>query len=98
LLRNEPSARKGVFYYRGPTLYAARLGDYKMHFKTQGAYGMFGGLEEHEPPLLYNVNQDPSENYNIANENPEILSEINRLVKDHQANLIVGEDQLADRE
>jgi arylsulfatase A-like enzyme len=98
LLRNEPSPRKGFFFYRGPTLYAARLRDYKLHFKTEGAYGMFGGLEEHAQPLLFNVNRDPSENFNMADGNAEVINEINQFVKEHQAKLVVGEDQLADRE
>ena len=98
LLRNEPSPREGIFYYRGATLYGARMGDYKVHYRTEGAYGMFGGLEVHEPPLLYNLSEDPSEQYNIAQENVPIVEEINVFVKRHQENLVAGKDQLADRE
>lgn len=98
LLRNEPSPREGILYYRGPTLYAARLGDYKAHYITQGEYGMFGGKEEHTTPVLYNLSEDPSEQYDIAEEHPEIIKQINGFVKEHQADLVVGEDQLAERE
>lgn len=98
LLNNEPSPREGVLYYRGTSLYAARLGDYKAHYITQGEYGMFGGKEEHETPVLYNLSQDPSEQYDIAEDHPEIIEKINAFVKEHQSDLVVGEDQLADRE
>lgn len=98
LLANESSPRKAILYYRGPTLYAARLGDYKAHYITEGAYDMFGDKEVHATPILYNLSVDPSEQYDIAEEYPEIIQQINEFVKKHQADLIVGEDQLADRE
>lgn len=98
LLRQEPSPRDGILYYRGPTLYAARLGDYKAHYITQGEYGMFGGREEHATPLLYNLSVDPSEKYDIAADHPDVLQKIDAYVKEHQSDLVIGEDQLADRE
>lgn len=98
LFNNDPSPREAVFYYRGPEIYAVRLGDYKAHFVTQGEYGMFGKKERHETPLLYNLSYDPSEQYDIAADHPEIITQIKDIVKEHKANLIVGKDQLAERE
>ena len=98
LFEQKKSPRKSLLYYRGTELYAARMGDYKAHFITQGAYGEFGERQEHDPPLLYNLNHDASEKYDIAAEHPEIIEQINALVKTHQSNLIKGEDMLADRE
>ena len=79
-------------------MYAARLGDFKAHFITQGAYGEFGDKKVHETPLLFNLSFDPGEHFNIADKHPEVLSEIKNLIQEHQKNLIRGEDQLADRE
>jgi arylsulfatase A-like enzyme len=87
-----------MFYYRGTDLYAVRLGEYKAHFITEGAYGQFGEREEHETPLLYNVNEDPSEQYDLATEHPEIIEQINALVAKHRSKLVRGKDQLAERE
>ncbi len=98
LFKNAPSPRKGVFYYRGTQLYAARLGDYKAHYITQGSYGQFGDKVVHDTPLLYNLNEDPSENFDIGAKHPEILADIDRMVKEHQSNLVKGKDQLADVE
>jgi arylsulfatase A len=98
LLNKEPSPREGILYYRGPTLYAARVGDYKAHFITQGEYLMFGGKEAHDPPILYNLGHDPSEQFDVAAQHPEVIEEIKDFVKKHQSDLVVGEDQLADRE
>ena len=97
LYRQEYSPRNHVFYYRGTELYAVRMGPYKAHFVTQGSYGMFGPREEHDPPLLYHLDHDPSEQYNIAENHPEVLEQIARLVQEHEANLVRGEDQLIDR-
>ncbi|SHI65332.1 sulfatase family protein [Pseudozobellia thermophila] len=98
LFRHESSPRKSMFYYRGTELYAVRMENYKAHFITQGAYGQFGKRQEHDPPLLYHLNHDPSENFNIAPAHPEVLATIDELVKKHRSKLIRGKDQLADRE
>ena len=98
LLAGKPSPRDNLFYYRGTTIYAVRLGEYKAHFITEGEYGMFGGKEIHDPPVLYNVDQDPSEQFNIADKHPEVLEKIAELVAEHSKHLVPGEDQLADRE
>jgi len=98
LLEGEESPRQSILYYRGPELFAARLGDFKAHYITQGEYGQFGGREEHEIPLLYNLSHDPSEQYNIAADHPEVLRDIAAMVAEHRANLKMGEDQLAERE
>lgn len=98
LFEQKESQRKSMFYYRGSDLYAVRLGDYKAHFITEGAYGQFGEREEHTTPLLYNVNEDPSEQFDIAMDHPEIIEGINSLVMEHRSKLVRGKDMLAERE
>ncbi|MDX1769586.1 MAG: sulfatase [Arenibacter troitsensis] len=98
LLKGDPTPRKGVFYYRGTQLYAARLGDYKAHYITEGSYGQFGEKEIHNPPILFNLSVDPSEKFDLGASHPEILAEIDLMVKGHQSNLVKGKDQLADIE
>lgn len=97
LLGHGESPRKNMFYYRGTELYAVRLENYKAHFITQGAYGQFGQRQKHDPPLLYHLNNDPSEKFNVAEAHPEVLAAIDELVKEHRSRLIKGKDQLADR-
>jgi len=98
LFDQEETTRKSILYYRGTEIYAARLGDFKAHFITQGVYGQFGPREEHDPPLLYNLSHDPSEQFDIADKHPDILKQIDLLIAEHKSNLVVGKDQLADRE
>jgi len=98
LLEGKPTPRNSVFYYRGTQLYAARLGDYKAHYITEGSYGQFGKKEVHDPPILYNLNVDPSENFDLSASHPEIIAKINAVVKEHQSKMVKGKDQLAAKE
>jgi len=98
LLNRETGPRKSIFYYRGRELYAVRSGDYKAHIITQGAYGEFGERKVHEIPLLFNLNHDASEQFNIAKEHPDVIKRINELIELHNSGLVKGEDQLAERE
>ena len=98
LRTGKPSSRKVLFYYRGTDIYAVRYGDYKVHYITEGAYGEFGEKEIHNPPLLYNLAEDPSESTNIAEKHSDILDEILAVVDQHKAKLKQSPDQLAARD
>lgn len=91
-----PSPRDTMFYYRGTRLFAVRKGPYKAHFITQSGYGNDKPVE-HDPPVLYNLEQDPSEKYNIAKGHPEAIAEIRKEIERHRKDLIPGEDQLTKR-
>lgn len=93
LFQESDSPRQLFFYYKGTELYAARKGKYKAHFITRS----LEKKEYHDPPLLYNIEHDPGEQYDIAEEYPDIIEEIRKEVEAHQANLIRGKDQLAER-
>lgn len=93
LFEEKASPRNEVFYYRESELYAVRLGDYKAHFITKGSYGP-PAKEVLDQPLLFNVNEDPSERFNIADKHPDVLEKINALVKVHEEKLVKMEDQL----
>jgi len=95
LFEGQDSPRQEMFYYRESRLYAVRVGDYKAHFITQGGYDP--AITEHDPPLLFNLNADPSEKYNIAAEYPEIIKEIREVVRRHNEEMVKGPDMLKDR-
>lgn len=87
------SPRDHMFYYRGEQLYAVRKGPWKAHFITRSAYGPDKPVA-HETPELYHLDHDPSERFNVAKQNPEILIEIAELVKAHKAKLKPSKSQL----
>lgn len=98
LLGTGESPRNEMYYYRGKQVYAVRKGAYKAHFITELCWGnsntsFFTTSPEIEikseptvleTPLLYNVNVDPSEKFNIADQHPEIIAEIRKLLEEHQ--------------
>jgi len=87
------SPRDVVYYYRGTQVYAIRKGAYKAHFITQGEYGGPSKTIQ-ETPLLFNLEVDPSEKINIADEHPEVLLEIEKIREEHMAGLVPVENQL----
>ena len=97
LLDRSPSSRQSMIYYRGTRIYAVRKGPYKAHFITKGGYGH--GIRDtyHDPPLLFHLEQDPSEKFNIASDHPDILANLLEEVKKHRTEVIPGKDQLTDR-
>ncbi len=97
LTEGAASPREEFLYYRGTHLDAVRVGPYKAHFATQGAYGQFGTREAHDPPLLYHLGRDPGETTDIAAAHPEILARIRALAERHRAGVVPVPDQLAER-
>ena len=96
LTRGEESPRSNMFYYRGTELYAVRNGAYKAHFITQTAY-LGEAAVKHDPPILNNLEVDPSERFDVAKDHPEELAKIDELVKQHRANLKTPPSQLEKR-
>jgi arylsulfatase A-like enzyme len=97
LFHGESSPRDSFIYYRGEQIFAARKGPYKAHYITQG-YGRQGRERiEHDPPLLFHLEHDPGEKYNIAEDHPEVIEEINQIVEKHRATVKQAKDQLVER-
>jgi arylsulfatase A len=47
-----------------------------------------------DKPLLYNLNVDPGERFNIALDHPEVILEIRKILAEHKASLVPVENQL----
>ncbi|KAL5493319.1 hypothetical protein EMCRGX_G014478 [Ephydatia muelleri] len=77
------SSRDSVFYYRDATLMAARYGNYKAHYFTRSGWGL-DKPEKQDPPLLYHLGHDPSEQYQLnVTEYSSVLEQINSVVEAH---------------
>ena len=90
-----PSPRDVMFYYRGTELMAVRHGPWKAHYFTQGAYGPEARKRtKHDPPLLFQIEHDPGEQFNLNAQHPEVLAEIEEIVAEHEAALEIPPSQL----
>ena len=75
LLGRGKSPRQSMLYYRGRRLMAVRSGPWKAHFMTQDGYGQ-KDPETHDPPLLFHLENDPSEKLDVAQEHPAVVAAI----------------------
>ena len=89
--------RETLFYYEGGGLHAVRMGPWKAHFQVSPDAPGAEPPPEEKLPLLFHLGHDPSEQYDVASEHPEVLEEIRALVEEHRRDLERGEDQLAER-
>ncbi|XP_047451647.1 arylsulfatase A [Mugil cephalus] len=102
-----------IFYPVDPTekysLFALRLGKYKAHFYTRGAThsdttpdkdcSVFSLLKAHDPPLIFDLEADPSEHYPLTVEGrPDIealLAKIKQVKLQFEASMVFGESQIS---
>jgi arylsulfatase A len=83
-----PSPRQLVHYYWDSELRAIRKGVYKAHFITSGAYGEGEPRAVHNPPLLFNLAEDPGERYDIAAMRPDIVADLVREAEAHRGTVV----------
>ncbi|XP_004069735.1 arylsulfatase A [Oryzias latipes] len=102
-----------MFYPVDPTeqygLFAIRFGKYKAHFYTQGATHSsstpdpdcpaIATLKPHDPPLIFDLEDDPSENYPLSlKDHPHVqavLEEIMKVKADFEATMVFGQSQVS---
>lgn len=96
LLFQQGSVERDAFmFYRGSTLYAARLGPWKAHYITRSAYGS-DKPQSHDPPLLFHLGEDPGEKFNRAAEHPDVLTRIREAVDRHRQSVDAPSSQLVE--
>jgi arylsulfatase A-like enzyme len=97
VLRGEgASPRDEMMFYRAREIRAARVGPFKAHYVTQTEYTGDPRLE-HDPPLLFDLEVDPAERFNVAARHPEALERIREHVAAHRETVEPVPDQLAIR-
>lgn len=93
LLEGAPSPRHLMFYYRGIRLFAARKDQWKLHLSTQKGYGQ-PKPDTHEPPLLFDLNADPAEAFNVSTNQPEVVADLLEEIRKHRASVVAVPSQL----
>ena len=86
LTRNAESPRQTMFYYHSGALRAVRWKQWKLHLETSKSE-QGDGFVKLDKPLLFNLEQDPGEQYNIADKRPEIITGIQEIIKKHNASI-----------
>ncbi|XP_029008873.1 arylsulfatase A [Betta splendens] len=114
LVKRGKSKREAMMFYPvDPSekygLFALRLGKYKAHFYTRGSShsstvpdqdcSVLTALKFHDPPLIFDVEADPSENYPLSlEERPDlqdVLKRIKAVKTQFEASMVFGESQIS---
>ena len=97
LFNGGQSPRDNMFYYHGEECFAVRSGMFKAHFKTKTSYTGQKAAVVHDPPLLYHLGHDPSEQYDIVKDHPEVVEQLRKLKSehDHCLTVLVGSSSCA---
>jgi arylsulfatase A len=88
------SPRHEMFFYRSREIFAARVGPFKAHYVTQSGYGGDPPVR-HDPPLLYQLENDPGERFDVAARHSDVLEQIRRRVEAQRKTVKPVPDQLA---
>ncbi len=87
------SPRTCLFYYHGADLFAARKGPWKLHLKTVNPGAGDEKVKTHNPPLLFHLTADPSEQFNVADRHPDVVEQILKEIAEHRRGVKPGPPQ-----
>ena len=90
----EESPRRTMFFYRGTRLQAVRSGPFKAHYWTLSHPYSNAALLQRDPPLLYRLDRDPGEHFDVAGQHPDVLASIAQITAAHQRSLTPVVNQL----
>jgi arylsulfatase A-like enzyme len=102
LQRGAPSPRQTLFYYASnggfpAPLAAVRQGPYKLHLQLpqQGRGGAAAPASAEAAKVeLYNLDEDPSEKFDLAASEPDKVSELRRIAENHSKAVSPAPNQL----
>jgi len=95
VLKNAPGREPLLFYYNQGALRAVRSGPWKLHVSaccTQPG-GADRAYKDQAPPLLYNLEIDPSERHEAAAKNPDVVTRLLALIESHKKSFTPGAPQ-----
>ncbi len=88
-----PSPRNHLFYYHAAALFAVRRGPWKIHLKTTDPGSGNEKAQAHDPPLLFNLTTDPSEQFNVADQHPDVVEQLLKEAEEHCRTIKPGPPQ-----
>ena len=72
------------FYYVREHVQAARIGDWKLHYRVPAA------AAPETAPLLYHLGRDPGERRNVAAQHPDVVARFQELLRTHLERVVPG--------
>jgi arylsulfatase A-like enzyme len=85
------SPRESIVYYRGKAIHAVRLGEWKAHFfKVESLPAGFRVTRKCNPPELYHLANDLSEEKNLADQLPEFVSRLTSFAEEFRNAVVPG--------
>ena len=79
-VNNQP-VRHDIYYYRQDTLIGIRHKEWKMYIKDPNPWN--DDLTEKDMPVLFNIEHDPSEKYNVTSKHSDIVDRLVTLSEEH---------------
>jgi len=76
-----------IYYYQQQELMAMRNGSWKIFVKNPNPRGR--EFVDNDFPILFNLDEDPSEQYNLAKKNPAVLEKMGEQVNLHIKNSLL---------
>ena len=95
-LEGKQSPERTIFFYRGEHLRAIQKGKWKLHFSyydhSKGGYDRVKNWITPETPLLFDLDVDPSERFDLASEHPDIVTELAAVAKQYKEEIQRNEE------
>jgi len=90
-LCGESVAERTIYYYERQHLNAVRHGKWKLHFRyydqAKGGYQSATSWTVAEPELLFNLEEDPGERFDIAADTPDVVARLTALADNYRAEI-----------
>ncbi|MDW3193202.1 MAG: sulfatase [Cytophagales bacterium] len=79
--------RNEFFFWTGAELYAARVGPWKLHIRQTAPITYWNRLGLLDEPELYNLEADIAEKYDLADENQDLVEQLQERLRLHKADI-----------
>ena len=93
VLKGESDPVRTIYYYDLDHLNTVRHGKWKLHFRyydhknynhQEGGFMLPWNWKNPAEPLLFDLEEDPSEKFNVADKNPDVVSKLTLLAKQYE--------------
>jgi len=88
LFKGGPSPHEALYFYKMEKLWCIRTREWKYH--REHRFWMAGCFHRSRGPMLFNVEEDPRESYNLIEKYPEKAAELEKMMQEWEENLVKG--------